>query len=141
MVRKLLKSHHVKFVLSFITDLVKAIGVSNFSVKTLGTLLNHAVIVPAVNQVELHPSLPQHELLAYCRDRGILLTAYSPIGKYKFADDPEIVDIARAHRASSAQVLLSWGVQRGTSVVPKTMREERMKGNLQVCVSLFCTNA
>ncbi|EJF64600.1 Aldo/keto reductase [Dichomitus squalens LYAD-421 SS1] len=110
----------------------KAIGVSNFSVKTLTELLNHTDIVPAVNQVELHPSLPQNELLAFCRERGILLTAYSPVGKFKFADDPEITAIADAHHASSAQLLLSWGVQRGTAVIPKTVHATRMRENLQL---------
>lgn len=112
----------------------KAIGVSNFSIKTLSVLLAHATVVPAVNQVELHPCLPQHALLAFCADRGILLTAYSPVGKHKFAHDPNIVAIANAHGpdVTSAQVLLSWGVQRGTVVVPKTLHTERLKENLEV---------
>lgn len=109
---------------------VRAIGVSNFSVRTLTELLAHAEVVPAVNQVELHPSLPQHELLAFCRARGILLTAYSPVGKFKFANDPTIVSIAEVRHASCAQVLLSWGVQRGTVVVPKTVHAARLRENL-----------
>lgn len=107
---------------------------SNFSIKTLSVLLAHATVVPAVNQVELHPCLPQHALLAFCADRGILLTAYSPVGKHNFAHDPNIVAIANAHGpdVTSAQVLLSWGVQRGTVVVPKTLHTERLKENLEV---------
>ena len=112
--------------------IARAIGVSNFSVKTLTELLDRTDVVPAVNQVELHPSLPQHELLAFCREREILLTAYSPVGKCKFANDPDITAIAKAHMASSAQVLLSWGVQRGTAVIPKTVHATRMRENLQV---------
>ena len=113
---------------------VKAIGVSNFSIKTLTELLAHATIVPAVNQVELHPCLPQHALRAFCADKGILLTAYSPLGKHKFADDPAIVAIADAHGpgVTSAQVLLSWAVQRGTVVIPKTLHAARLKENLEV---------
>jgi len=111
----------------------KAIGVSNFSIKTLNQLLAHpsVTVVPAVNQVELHPALPQHDLLEFCRERNILLTAYSPVGKHKFASDPTIAAIAKAHDATGAQVLLSWGVQRGTAVIPKTVHEERLRENLQ----------
>lgn len=113
---------------------VRAIGVSNFSIKTLTTLLAHASVVPAVNQVELHPCLPQHELLEFCSARGIRLTAYSPLGKAKFAEDPAVAAIAAAHGpgVTGAQVLLSWGVQRGTAVIPKTVRPERLEENLQV---------
>ncbi|KZT64358.1 Aldo/keto reductase [Daedalea quercina L-15889] len=119
----------------------KAIGVSNFSVQTLTELLAHASVVPAVNQVELHPCLPQHELVDFCSKRGILLTAYSPVGKTKFADDPAITAIASGHgpAVTNAQVLLSWGVQRGTAVIPKTVHAERLKENLQVIFSVpFC---
>lgn len=112
----------------------RAIGVSNFSIQTLTTLLANASVIPAVNQVELHPCLPQHELREFCSERGILLTAYSPVGKTKFADDPAIMAIAATHGpgVTSAQVLLSWGVQRGTAVIPKTVRPERLRQNLQV---------
>ncbi|KAI0373894.1 Aldo/keto reductase [Pilatotrama ljubarskyi] len=111
---------------------VRAIGVSNFSIKTLSELLPQANVVPAVNQVELHPCLPQHDLLEFCKERGILLTAYSPLGKHKFADNPTIVNITKAHgpAVTAAQVLLSWGAQRGTAVVPKTLNPSRMKENL-----------
>ncbi|KAI0731715.1 Aldo/keto reductase [Fomitopsis betulina] len=112
----------------------RAIGVSNFSIQTLTTLLANASVIPAVNQVELHPCLPQHELREFCSERGILLTAYSPVGKTKFADDPAIMAIAATHGpgVTSAQVLLSWGVQRGTAVIPKTVRPERLRQNLQL---------
>ncbi|OJT02054.1 Aldose reductase B [Trametes pubescens] len=116
---------------------VKAIGVSNFSIKTLTKLLAHSAVIPAVNQVELHPCLPQHSLLAFCAARGILLTAYSPVGKHKFAGDEHIRAIADAHTSptvsvSAAQVLLSWGVQRGTVVIPKTLHAERLMENLEL---------
>lgn len=111
---------------------VKAIGVSNFSVKTLQILLEHADTIPAVNQVEMHPCLPQHDLLEFCGVRGILLTAYSPVGKHRFANHPAIAEIAEAHSATNAQVLLSWGLQRGTAVIPKTVNEDRLKENLEV---------
>ena len=99
---------------------------------TLTALLEHAEIVPAVNQVEMHPSLPQEELLAFCRARGILVTAYTPLGKHKFAADPLIASIGETHGVSGAQVLLSWGVQRGTVVIPKSLHAPRMRENLRV---------
>ncbi|KAJ6576704.1 Aldo/keto reductase [Mycena vulgaris] len=109
---------------------VRSIGVSNFSEKTLMILLENARIVPAVNQVEMHPLLPQHSLLAFCRARGIILTAYSPVGKNKFSSDPDVVRIAVAHGVTGPQVILSWGVQRGTSVIPKTSNHERLRENM-----------
>ncbi|KAJ4002121.1 Aldo/keto reductase [Lentinula boryana] len=112
------------------TGKARSIGVSNFSIKTLEILLKHVRIVPATNQVEMHPYLPQHDLLSYCSSRDILLTAYSPIGKYKFATDPSVLEIAQRIDASIAQVLLSWGVKRGTAVIPKSTHELRMKENL-----------
>ncbi|KAJ3002430.1 hypothetical protein NUW54_g5852 [Trametes sanguinea] len=117
----------------------KAIGVSNFSIKTLSELLAKATVVPAVNQVELHPCLPQHDLLAFCRAKGIQLTAYTPLGKHKFADDPTIRSIAEAHGpgVTSAHVLLSWGVQRGTAVIPKSLNPTRLQENLRVSAPTF----
>ncbi|KAL5531103.1 hypothetical protein ACEPAG_3979 [Sanghuangporus baumii] len=110
--------------------MTKSIGVSNFSIKTLTKLLEHASIVPAVNQVETHPCLPQHDLLEFCQSHDIHLTAYSPVGKHKFANDPAIVEIAKSYGVTSAQILLSWAIQRGTSVIPKTLNEERLKENI-----------
>ncbi|KAF8880568.1 NADP-dependent oxidoreductase domain-containing protein [Infundibulicybe gibba] len=103
----------------------KAIGVSNFSVKLLTTLLEHAEITPSVNQ---------HALLQFCRSRGILLTAYTPLGKGKdvLTADEDVVRIAQREGITSAQVLLSWGVQRGTCVIPKSMSEDRLALNLQL---------
>ncbi|KAI9059658.1 Aldo/keto reductase [Trametes sanguinea] len=116
------------------TGKAKAIGVSNFSIKTLSELLEKATVVPAVNQVELHPCLPQHDLLAFCAERGIQLTAYTPLGKHKFADDPTIRSIAEAHGpgVTPAHVLLSWGVQRGTAVIPKSLNPTRLQENLRL---------
>ena len=93
--------------------------------------------MPAVNQVEAHPYLPQHELLAFCSspELKILLTAYSPVGKHKYAPlDKDIVDIAlnKNPATTEAQVLLSWAVQRGTAVVPKSVDAERIRQNISV---------
>jgi len=108
----------------------RSIGVSNFSIQNLDVLLKHARIIPVTNQVEMHPCLPQHELLAYCSSRGIILTAYSPVGKLKFGTNTSVLNIARQTGASVSQVLLSWGVQRGTAVIPKSVHETHQKENL-----------
>ncbi|RDB25193.1 Glycerol 2-dehydrogenase (NADP(+)) [Hypsizygus marmoreus] len=110
---------------------VKTIGVSNFSVKTLNELLPHCTIIPAPNQVEMHPCLPQTELKKFCDEKGILLTAYSPLGRSTvFFDEPIIKAIAERLTVSPAQVVLSWAVQRGTIVVPKSEDEGRMTANI-----------
>ncbi|KAG6837829.1 hypothetical protein H0H93_016197 [Arthromyces matolae] len=111
----------------------KSIGVSNFSVKTLNDLLPHCSIVPATNQVELHPCLPQNELKQFCEEKGILLTAYSPLGRSTtFFVDPVVKAVSERINATPAQVVLGWAVQRGTIVVPKSENEARMIENLKL---------
>ncbi|GLB37387.1 putative aado keto reductase [Lyophyllum shimeji] len=115
------------------TGKVKAIGVSNFSVRTLTELLPHCNVIPATNQVEMHPCLPQVELKQFCEEKGILLTAYSPLGRSTtFFTEPSVEAVADALSVSPAQVILSWAVQRGTIVVPKSEDEGRMSANLKV---------
>jgi glycerol 2-dehydrogenase (NADP+) len=119
---------------------VKSIGVSNFSIKTLQQLLPHCAVVPATNQVELHPCLPQNDLKAFCDEKGIFLTAYSPLGRpggqdlpsFSFFSDPFITGIATMNELTPGQVLLSWAVQRGTVVVPKSETSERLSANIQL---------
>ncbi|KAJ3912958.1 NADP-dependent oxidoreductase domain-containing protein [Lentinula edodes] len=114
---------------------VKSIGVSNFSIKTLDVLLPQCTVVPVTNQVEMHPCLPQHDLKQYCESKGIILTAYSPLGlqytgsRILFNIDT-IKSIANKLNVDSAQVLLSWGVQRKTAVIPKTENKARMESNM-----------
>lgn len=122
--------------------LAKHIGVSNFSTKKIQSLLNTAKVKPEMNQVELHPFLQQNDLVDYCTSEGIHVTAYSPLGsldraaQMKKDDEPSllenetILNIAKAHDASSAQVLISWAAQRGTSVIPKSVNPVRLKQNL-----------
>ncbi|KAK7473036.1 hypothetical protein VKT23_001140 [Stygiomarasmius scandens] len=120
------------------TDKVKSLGVSNFSIKNLGILLPHCTVVPTVNQIECHPCLPEHELKAYCDTQKILLTAWSPLGKpgngqeISLLTDLVVRGIADKHGADVSQVLLSWGVQRQTIVIPKTVNEVRMKINISL---------
>lgn len=122
--------------------LCRNIGVSNFNIPKLDSLISETGIVPAVNQVELHPYLQQNELLEYCGKRGILLTAYSPLGSGDRPDtmknknepslfeDSLICQLANKYNVSSAAILIAWGVQRGTVVIPKTSTESRMQENL-----------
>ncbi|KAJ6497754.1 aldo/keto reductase [Mycena sanguinolenta] len=113
------------------TGKVKSIGVSNFSIKTLEQLLPHCSIVPATNQVELHPCLPQTELKTFCEDRGILLTAYSPLGRSTtFMENMTIKDVAERNNVSPAQVVISWAVQWGTIAIPKSEDKGRMLANI-----------
>ncbi|KAF5345283.1 hypothetical protein D9758_008438 [Tetrapyrgos nigripes] len=121
------------------TGKVKSIGVSNFSIKNLEILLPQCSIVPAVNQVESHPCLPQHELKAYCEAKGILMTAWAAIGRPgwhttlpNILEEPTFKAIADKHNAEVVQVLLSWAVQRGTPAFPKTENEARMKTNISL---------
>lgn len=122
------------------TGKVKSIGVSNFSIKTLTQLLPHCKVVPATNQVEMHPYLPQTELKEFCEARGILLTAYSPLGQPPASQessqipmlmaDPVVRALADKYGASPAQILVSWGVQRNTIIIPKSEDEGRMRANI-----------
>ncbi|KAJ6593578.1 Aldo/keto reductase [Mycena capillaripes] len=113
------------------TGQVKTIGVSNFSIQTLEQLLPHCSIIPATNQVELHPCLPQNELKTYCEAKGILLTAYSPLGRSTtFMEDPMIQAVAQKNNTSPAQVVLSWAVQRGNIAIPKSEDKGRMLANI-----------
>ncbi|KAJ7663861.1 NADP-dependent oxidoreductase domain-containing protein [Mycena polygramma] len=108
----------------------RAIGVSNFSIKTLKQLFETAKTVPAVNQVEMHPYLAQTELLEYCRKKGIVVTAYSPSGHAQVRNDPVIVALAEKYKVSPTQIILAWHLARGVVVVPKSSNPERQKENL-----------
>ncbi len=123
-------------------NLTRQIGVSNFSVKKLQDLIGKARLKPAMNQIELHPYLQQKEMLRFCQQQGIHLTAYSPLGSSDRPDglkaedepvlleDPIIHDIADHHSASPAQVLIAWALQRGTAVIPKSVNPQRLQQNL-----------
>lgn len=89
---------------------VKAIGVCNYSVPYLKELLAEATIVPAVNQIENHPSLPQQEIVDFCKSKGIHITAYSPLGSTgsPMMKEPKILEVAKIHDVSPATILLSY---------------------------------
>lgn len=123
--------------------LVKHIGVSNFSEKKLGDLMSKSSESPEMNQVELHPFLQQHELLEFCKENNIHLTAYSPLGsgdrskEMKAENEPSLLEnevimkIAEKHSASPAQILIKWAIKRGTAVIPKSTSKGHIISNLE----------
>lgn len=119
---------------------VKNIGVSNFAIKNLEKLLNDPTCktVPAVNQVELHPNNPSPKLIDYCKSKDIHCTAYSCLGSTNspLAKDETLAKIAEAKGKSTAQVLLVWGLQRGTSVIPKSVTASRIEDNFKLDFTL-----
>ncbi|GAL35218.1 aldo-keto reductase family 1 member B10 [Vibrio maritimus] len=122
--------------------LTKDIGVSNFSVKKLRDVIAACSIPPAVNQVELHPYLQQGTLVDFCRDNSICVIAYAPLGsgdrpssltkldEPSLLDHPTIQRIANKHHVTEAQVLISWHLNRGLSVIPKSSNPDRQALNL-----------
>jgi len=123
--------------------LTRHIGVSNFGVKRLKALLETAVHPPEMNQVESHPYLQQQSLLEFCHAHNIHLTAYSPLGSpdrpegLKAANEPSLLDnpvikaIAADKQASSGQILISWALHRGVSVIPKSVNPKRIQENFE----------
>jgi len=110
---------------------VKAIGVSNFSPNAIEALMKEEGVdtLPAVNQIEFHPFQQQKRLLEYCKSKGIVVVAYSPLSQGTRLQDPVIVDIAKKANKTPAQVALRWCLQKGVVIIPKSDREERIKEN------------
>lgn len=123
--------------------LTKHIGVSNFSIKKVNQITEESGIVPEVLQIELHPFLQQQKILNFAQEKGIFLTGYCPLGSAdrpavrilenepKLFQQQVILDIAKDKDISPAQVILAWAVNRGTSVIPKSVNPERLKQNLE----------
>lgn len=119
------------------TGKVKAIGVSNFNIRRLEELLGQVSVVPAANQIEAHPYLQQPELLKFCQSKGIVVEAYSPLGNNqtgepRTVDDPLVTEVAQQVGMDPGPLLASWGVQRGTVVLSKSVTPSRIAANLQV---------
>ena len=138
------------------TGKAKAIGVANFSVPFLEELMKSATVTPAANQIENHPYLPQQEIVDYCKEKGILITAYSPLGSTgsPLFQEKEIQEVAKKHDVSPGTVLLSYhgktyplllpcllflqsvanvfSVARGSSVIPKSVTPSRIEENMKL---------
>lgn len=114
--------------------LVKAIGVSNFTVRHLEELQEESDVVPFINQVEFHPFIyeQQKELLNYCYDHNILIEAYSPLSRAAKQDSPVVAQIAKAHDKTVPQILLRWCLQHGTVPLPRSINETHIKENIDV---------
>ncbi|MFF0514471.1 aldo/keto reductase [Streptomyces sp. NPDC004250] len=112
---------------------VRAIGVSNFLPEHLERLAGETSVVPAVNQIELHPHLQQHASREVHAEQGIATEAWSPLGSGKgILDIPAIVAIAQKHNRTPAQVVLRWHLQLGNVVIPKSVTPSRIKENIDV---------
>ncbi|MEU6534711.1 aldo/keto reductase [Streptomyces sp. NPDC047000] len=112
---------------------VRAIGVSNFETEHLRRLIDETPVVPAVDQIELHPHLQQHAAREYHAEHGIATEAWSPLGSGKgLLEVPAIVAIAQKHGRSPAQIVLRWHLQLGNVVIPKSVTPSRIKENIEV---------
>ncbi|ODM23793.1 hypothetical protein SI65_01382 [Aspergillus cristatus] len=116
---------------------IRSIGVSNFTVDKIQELLQTAEIPPAVNQIEAHPYLQQPALFQFLKEKNILPVAYSPLGNNiynapRVVDDSTVIEIAKKLEKDPAAVLISWAVQRGSSVLPKSVTPSRIESNFQV---------
>ncbi len=113
--------------------LLRSIGVSNFTPAHLDRVVDETGVVPAVNQVELHPSFPQEELRAEHERRGVRTCSWSPLGKRQARfDEPAVARAAEHHGVTPAQVVLRWQVQLGAVPLPKSATPERQRANLDV---------
>ncbi|KAF7175666.1 hypothetical protein CNMCM7691_009673 [Aspergillus felis] len=115
---------------------IRSIGVSNFTIEKMEELLKTAEIPPAVNQIEAHPYLLQPKLFRYLKENNILPVAYSPLGNNIFGaarvvDDPAVIEIAKRLGKDPAGLLISWAVQRGSAVIPKSVTPARIESNFQ----------
>ncbi|KXO89227.1 oxidoreductase [Tsukamurella pseudospumae] len=110
----------------------KAIGVSNFTVEALRRVIDETGETPAVNQIELHPGLPQDELRAFHAEHGIATEAWSPLGQGESLADPTVTAVAEAHGVTPAQAILRWHLQLGNVVIPKSVTPSRIAENFDV---------
>lgn len=111
---------------------IRSIGVSNFEPEHLRELVDATGIVPAVNQIELHPLLQQEELREMHAQMGIATEAWSPLGQGSLLSNDTVVSVAEAHGKTPAQVLIRWHMQLGNIVIPKSVTPERIVSNFDV---------
>ncbi|KAM2845951.1 hypothetical protein COP1_028332 [Malus domestica] len=122
--------------------LVRSIGISNYDIFLTRDCLAYSQVKPAVNQIETHPYFQRESLVKFCQKHGICVTAHTPLGgavansewfgSVSCLDDPVLKNLAEKYKKTAAQVVLRWGIQRNTVVIPKTSKLERLKENFQV---------
>ncbi|TDD10581.1 aldo/keto reductase [Saccharopolyspora terrae] len=111
----------------------KAIGVSNFQIPHLQRLFDETSIVPALNQIELHPNLPQAELRAFHAEHGIATEAWSPLGRNNgLLDSATVANLAEKYGKTPAQIVLRWHIELGNVTIPKSVTPSRIKENIEV---------
>lgn len=116
---------------------VRSIGVSNFTQSMIEGIVKATGVTPAVNQIESHPLLPQQDLVNYSQEKNIHITAYSPLGnaiqygekKFEILTAKPVVEVAKKHNVDAGQVCIAWGIQRGQSVIPKSVTPKRIESN------------
>ncbi len=111
---------------------IKSIGVSNFWPEHLEALLDSAKIKPAVNQIEFHPGYWQPETTQYCKEKGIVLQAWSPLARGRIFGNEILIEIANRHQKTVSQIALRWIVQQGVIPIPKAASKERMNENFDI---------
>ncbi|KAK9942785.1 hypothetical protein M0R45_008433 [Rubus argutus] len=122
--------------------LVRSIGISNYDIFLTRDCLAYSKVKPAVNQIETHPYFQRDCLVKFCQKHGICVTAHTPLGggagnvewfsSVSALDDPVLKNLAEKYKKTVAQVVLRWGIQRNTVVIPKTSKLDRLKENFQV---------
>ncbi|MEU8265836.1 aldo/keto reductase [Sphaerisporangium sp. NPDC049002] len=112
--------------------LARSIGVSNFTPATLERIVAETDTVPAVNQVELHPRLPQARVREFDARHGIATQAWSPLGHGHLVSDPTVAAVAERHEKTTAQILLRWNIELGNIVISKSVTPERIRSNMDV---------
>lgn len=112
--------------------LFREIGVSNFKREHLEDLIAKFGVVPAVNQIELSPWLQKREDYAYCKEKGIVMTACVPFAKGNILSDEKLTAIAEKHGKNVGQVILRWNIQRGNCVIPKSSKPSRIRSNAEI---------
>ena len=111
----------------------KSIGVSNFGIGHIKEMRDYAKVWPPhVNQIELHPWCQQREIVKYCEENSIVVEAYSPLVRNYKASDPTLVDLAKKHNKTTAQILIRWSLQKGWVPLPKSDNADRIKANADV---------
>lgn len=111
---------------------IKAIGVANFEINHLKSLMRGAKILPMVNQIECHVELNQKELLEFCYKNNIIVEAWAPLMQGKVFEIELLKDLANKYNKTIAQIVLRWQNQRGVIVLPKSTHEDRIKGNIEI---------